>query len=71
MSAFYIINENMELTHREFEEFLIDYINENELFDLCNLLGDGEAGVVRHVKHHPLRLAREIGFEVEYFHSRG
>ena len=71
MSAFYIINETLELTRREYEEFLIDYINENELFDLRWLLGDGEAGVRTHVRHHPLSLGREIGFKVEYFQSRG
>ena len=69
--AFYIINDTMEMTRKEYENFLIDYINENELFDLRNLLGDGAMGVEHHVKHHPLRLGREIGFKVEFFEVRG
>ena len=56
----YIIDDSLEFNRKEFEEFLIETIVENEMYNLRNLLGDGKAGVERHVKHHPFRLAREI-----------
>ena len=56
----YVIDGSMEFNRKEFEDFLIEHIHENELYDLANLLGDGAKGVERHVKHHPFRLAREI-----------
>lgn len=56
----YIIDDSLEFNRKEFEEFLIETIVENEMYDLRNLLGDGKASVERHVKHHPFRLAREI-----------
>ena len=60
----YIINGHTELNRKEFEEFLIDFIEENELYNLRNLTG---VSVRRSVEHHPLRLAREIGFDVITF----
>ena len=59
----YILEDTLEQTRREFENFLIDYIIENEL-DLRNLTG---VSIERSVKHHPLRLAREIGFKVNTY----
>ena len=64
MNRMYVIEGHLELNRKEFEEFLIDYIEENELFDLRNLTG---VSVRRSVEHHPLRLAREIGFDVITF----
>lgn len=64
MNRMYVIEGHLELNRKEFEEFLIDYIEENELFNLRNLTG---VSVRRSVEHHPLRLAREIGFEVITF----
>lgn len=58
--SFYLINGTYEFSRKDFEEFLIDYIHDNELYELRGLLGDGRDSVKRHVKHHPLRLAREI-----------
>lgn len=55
----YLLN-GLEFNRNEFEQFLIEHIHENELYDLRGLLGDGKISVERHVKHHPLRLAREI-----------
>ena len=57
----YLINGTMELTRKEFEEMLIDHIIENKLYNLKGLLGDTfEEAIIRHVKHHPFRLAKEI-----------
>lgn len=67
MNRFYVIDGSMEFSREEFIEFLIDYIHDNELYDLRNLLGDGKISVERHVKHHPLRLAREIFGDVETY----
>ena len=58
-NQFYLIGA-FEFNRKEFEEFLIDYIHDNELYELYGLLGDGRDSVERHVKHHPYRLAREI-----------
>lgn len=60
MNRMYVVDGSLEFNRKEFESFLIEYIHENELYNLANLLGDGAASVERHVKHHPLRLAREI-----------
>ena len=60
MTRFYVIDDEMTFNRKDFEAFLISWIFDNELFNLRNLLGDGAIGVERHVKHHPLRLAREI-----------
>lgn len=65
MDKGYIINGVLEFDRKEFEEFLIDYIQDNELYNLRNLIGiEGakniEKVVERNVKHHPLRIAREI-----------
>lgn len=57
---FYLINGTYEFNRKDFEEFLIDYIHDNELYELRGLLGGGRKSVKHHVKHHPLRLAREI-----------
>lgn len=57
---FFLINGTYEFNKKDFEEFLIDYIHDNELYELRGLLGGGRKSVKRHVKHHPLRLAREI-----------
>jgi hypothetical protein len=59
-NRFYVIDGSLEFNRREFEDFLIEQIHENELYDLRGLLGDGAYGVELHVRHHPLRLAREI-----------
>lgn len=60
MTRFYVIDDEMTFNRKDFEAFLINWIFDNELFNLRNLLGDGAIGVERHVKHHPFRLAREI-----------
>ena len=60
MYRMYVVDGSLEFTRKEFESFLIEHIHENELYDLNGLLGDGVASIERHVKHHPLRLAREI-----------
>ena len=65
MDRGYIINGVLEFDRKEFEEFLIDYIQDNELYNLRNLIGirgakNIEKVVERNVKHHPFRLAREI-----------
>ena len=61
---FYILHHALVTDRATFEAFLINYINEKQLYELRNLLGDGKAGVETHVHHHPLRLAREIwGYE--------
>ena len=60
MTRFYVVDDEMTFNRKDFEAFLINWIFDNELFNLRNLLGDGAIGVERHVKHHPLRLAREI-----------
>ena len=57
----YLINGTMELTRKEFEDMLIDHIIENKLYNLRGLLRDTfEEAIIRHVKHHPFRLAKEI-----------
>lgn len=60
MYRMYVIDGSLEFNRKEFESFLIDHIHDNELYDLKGLLGDGAINVERHVKHHPLRLAKEI-----------
>ena len=58
----YLVNES-EMTRTEFVDFLCDYIEENDLADkLGNILP--QYSVARNVNHHPVRIAREIGFEV-------
>ena len=64
MDRIYIIGGTLELNRKEFEDFIIDFIYENELFDLRNLTG---VTIERSVQHHPLRIAREIGFIVETY----
>lgn len=56
----YIIDDSLEFNRKEFEEFLIETIVENEMYNLIYLLGDGKASVERHVRHHPFKLAKEI-----------
>lgn len=63
-NGLYIIDGQLEMTRKEFEQFLIDFIYEYKLFDLRNLTG---VTIERSVEHHPLRLAREIGFKVEVY----
>lgn len=60
MYRMYVVDGSLEFNRKEFESFLIDHIHDNELYDLNGLLGGGAISVERHVKHHPLRLAREI-----------
>ena len=60
MNRMYVVDDEMVFNRKDFEAFLINWIFDNELFELRNLLGDGAIGVERHVKHHPLRLAKEI-----------
>jgi hypothetical protein len=60
MNRIYVVDDEMIFNRKEFEAFLITWIFDNELFELRNLLGDGAIGVELHVKHHPLRIAREI-----------
>ena len=65
MDRGYIINGVLEFDRKEFEEFLFYCIQDNELYNLRNLIGienaeDTEKVVKRNIKHHPLRLAREI-----------
>ena len=60
MNRFYVIDGTIVLDFHAFRAFLINYIHEHKLYDLRNLLGDGEASVERHVNHHPFRLAKEI-----------
>ena len=64
MNRIYIIGGHLELNRKEFEEFLISFIYDYELFNLRNLTG---VTIERSVEHHPLRIAREIGFEVETY----
>ena len=64
MNRLYIIGEHLELNRKEFEDFLIAFINEYQLFNLRNLTG---VTIERSVQHHPLRIAREIGFRVETY----
>ena len=59
MDRMYVV-DGLEFGRKEFEEFLITLIYENELYDLTGLLGNGKVSVERHVKHHPFRIAREI-----------
>ena len=59
MNRYYVV-DGFEYNRVDFENFLIEWIHENKLYDLRNLMGDGNIGVERHVKHHPYRLAREI-----------
>jgi hypothetical protein len=57
----YLINGTMELTTKELEEMLIDHIIENKLYNLKGLSGGtSEEAIIRQVKHHSYRLAREI-----------
>lgn len=63
---FYIVNDTMELGRKEYEDFLIDYIKENEIHDPTLLIG---GTVERTVRHHPLRVGRHLGFRVETFEA--
>ena len=65
MNRIYIIGEHLELDRKEFEEFLITFIYEYQLFNLRNLIST--TTIERNVEHHPLRIAREIGFRVETY----
>lgn len=65
MDRGYIISGVLEFDRKEFEEFLFYCIQDNELYNLRNLIGienaeNIEKVIERNVKHHPLRLAREI-----------
>ena len=64
MNRIYIIGQHLELNRKEFEDFLIDFIYDYQLFNLRNLTG---TTIERSVEHHPLRIAREIGFKVETY----
>lgn len=60
MNRMYVIDGSMEFNRKEFEEFLTELIHDNELYDLTGLHGDDPKWVERHVKHHPLAIAKEI-----------
>ena len=65
MNRIYIIGGHLEFNRKEFEEFLITFIYEYELFNLRNLITS--TTIERNVEHHPLRIARESGFKVETY----
>lgn len=61
--AYYIIEQTIKFERRDFEDFLIQLIAEDKLYNLRNLTG---TTIEKSVRHHPLRLAKEIGLNVEY-----
>lgn len=67
MNRYYIINGSMEMNRSEFENWLIGLVNDNELTaDEFPSLGTGVTPE-KCIKHHPLRVAREMGFEIETY----
>lgn len=62
----YLVDGIITFTRRDFEDFLIQRIYEdNESSEtLIHLLPT--TTIERNVRHHPLRLAREMGIDVEY-----
>ena len=60
MNRVYVVDGSLEMNRKEFENFLIELIHENELYDLPGLHGDDSKWVERHVKHHPYWLALQI-----------
>jgi hypothetical protein len=67
MNRYYVIDGSMEMNRSEFENWLIDLVNDNELTaDEFPSLGTSVTPE-RSIKHHPLRVAREMGFDVETY----
>lgn len=64
----YLVDGVFELNRAEFEEKILDYCLENDIKcgDLCNLLVT--TSLERNIKHHPLRIARELGWDVVVLH---
>ena len=62
----YVLDGELEFTRDELIDFLVDTIEENEL-KLRNILP--RYTVRQNCKHHPVRIAREIGFSVVTLHD--
>ena len=64
----YLIDNTLELTREELIQFTVDFIYDNELEgSLRNLLPNYT--VEENVRHHAVRILREIGFEVASYHK--
>lgn len=65
MTRRYFLCNGSVYEDNEFSEFLINYIHKNKLYNLSRLCGrydikDKEILVIKNVRVHPIRLAREI-----------
>lgn len=63
-----VLNDVVEFTTRkEFIEWLIDYCEDNNRnsYNTRNILG--QYSIRKNVEHHPMRIARELGFTVVVF----
>ena len=63
MNGLYIVENAFEYNRKEFVDFLVDYIKENEYYEQT---GTTSETVRRRTEHHPLMTAKWLGFEVIY-----
>lgn len=61
---YYLVNGVIVFSRPDFERFILQHIYEDKLFNLRNL--PPTTTIERNVAHHPLRIAKEIGLDVEY-----
>ena len=62
---FYIVNGVLEFSRKEFIDFLIEFIIENEVGEEIACIGSNRPEIVsRKVEHHPLRTGMALGYEV-------
>lgn len=61
--TYYLVCGVILFDRHSFEDLVIQRIHEDKLYNLRNLTG---VSIERSVKHHPLRLAKEIGIDVKY-----
>ena len=57
----YLVDNVFEYTRKELVDFLVDYIEENELYEQT---GTDSVTVHRRTEHHPMMTARWLGFEI-------
>jgi len=58
----YIVANAIKMPRKEFENFLVRYIKEEKAYNLRNLLPS--ASLEKNVRHHPFRIALELGIPV-------
>lgn len=62
---FYIIDGVLEFSRKEFIDFLIESIIENETGEKIACISSNDPKIVRRrVEHHPLRTGMALGYEV-------